>query len=134
MTGSAREVLMMVNAAFSRRDAPAMIALYAPDAVVADHREGGLGRWQGREELLAYYAGICDSARELREELELVEDRGDVLIADCLFTARLSDDGPAEEFSLGYGLVATIRDGLIQRIDLYADGAAAQAAPTPDTS
>ena len=125
---------MAVNAAFCRRDAGAMVALFAPDATVVDNREGGLGRWTGRDELLAYYAGICDSAQELREELEIVGDRGDVLIADCLFTARLSDDGPAAEFSLPYGLVVTVRDELIQRIDLYQDGAAAQAAATPATS
>jgi ketosteroid isomerase-like protein len=134
MTVEPRDVLMAVNAAFSRRDAAAMVALYAPDAVVADHREGGLGRWQGHDELLAYYAGICDTARELREELAVVGDQGDVLVADCLFTARLSDDGPAAEFSLGYGLVVTIRDGLVQQIDLYADAAAAQAAAMPETS
>jgi ketosteroid isomerase-like protein len=125
---------MTVNAAFSRRDAAAMVALYAPDAVVVDHRQGGLGRWQGHEELLAYYAGICDTARELREDLEVVADGGDVLIADCLFTARLSDDGSAEEFSLGYALAVTIRDGLVQRIDLYSDATAAQAAAMPETS
>jgi ketosteroid isomerase-like protein len=127
------EVLKAVNAAFCRQDAAAMVALFSDDAVVADHRQGGLGRWQGREELLAYYTGICEAARELRERLDVVEDRGDVIVADCLFTARLSEDGPAEEVSLGYGLVATIADGLIRRIDLYQDGAAAQAA-MPETS
>jgi ketosteroid isomerase-like protein len=121
------EVLKAVNAAFCRQDAAAMVALFSDDAIVADHRQGGLGRWQGRQELLAYYTGICEAARELREQLEVVEDRGDVIAAHCIFTARLSEDGPAAEVSLNYGLVATIADGLIQRIDLYQDGAAAQA-------
>src|SRR5947208_10834799 len=84
-----RDVLIAVNAAFSRRDAAAMVERFAPDAVVTDHRQGGLGSWRGHDELQAYYAGICDSARELREDMQIVSERGDVVIADCALTARL---------------------------------------------
>lgn len=130
-----RAVLLAVNAAFSRRDAPAMVALFAPGAKVTDHREGGLGSWQGHDELLAYYAGICDSARELREDLEVVAEHGDVVVADCVFNARLSEDGPPEEFVLSYGLVVVVRDGLVEQIGIHRDAAAAQAAAsTPETS
>ena len=130
-----RDVLLAVNAAFSRRDAPAMVALFAPDAVVTDHRQGGLGQWRGHDELLAYYAGICDSARRLREDLEIVSERGDVLIADCVFNARLSDEGDAEEFVLPYAISVVVRDGLIQELGVHQDVASAQAAPpTPETS
>jgi ketosteroid isomerase-like protein len=130
-----RDVLLAVNAAFSRRDAEAMVELFAPDAVVTDHRQGGLGSWQGRAELLAYYAGICDSARELREEMSIVAEHGDVLIADCMFNARLTEDGPAEEFTLPYALAVVVRDGVVQELGVYQDvSAAAEAARIPETS
>ena len=130
-----RDVLLAVNAAFSRRDAPAMVERFAPDATVTDHRQGGLGSWHGHDELLAYYAGICDSAKELHEEIEIVSEHGDVLIADCVFNARLTDDGTAEEFTLPYALVVVVRDELIQELGIHQDVAAAQAAaPTPETS
>ena len=130
-----REVLLEVNAAFGRRDARAMVERFAPDAVATDHREGGLGSWRGHEELLAYYAGICDSAHELREDIEIVSERGEVVVADCMFHARLTEDGPAEEFSLPYALVVVVRDGLIQELGVHHDAAAAaQAAPMPETS
>ena len=130
-----RDVLLAVNTAFSRRDAPAMVERFAPDAVVTDHRQGGMGSWRGRDELLAYYAGICDSAHEVREELEIVSERGEVLVADCTFHARLTEEGPAEEFSLPYALVVVVRDGLIQELGVHQDVAAAtQAASTPETS
>lgn len=130
-----REVLLEVNAAFGRRDAPAMVERFAPDAVATDHREGGLGRWRGHEELLAYYAGICDIAQELREDMDIVSERGDVVVADCTFHARLTDEGTADEFSLSYALVVVVRDGLIQELGVHQDlDAAAQAAPTPETS
>jgi ketosteroid isomerase-like protein len=131
-----RDVLLAVNAAFARRDAPAMIQRFAPDAVVTDHRQqGGLGRWRGRDELLAYYAGICDTAQELREDIEIVAEQGEVVVADCMFHARLTDDGSAEEFSLSYALVVVVRDDLIQELGVHQDVAAAsQAALTPETS
>jgi ketosteroid isomerase-like protein len=130
-----RDVLLAVNAAFSRRDAPAMVELFAPDAVVTDHRQGGLGQWRGHDELLAYYAGICDSARQLREDLEIVSERGDVLIADCVFNAQLSEEGGPDEFTLPYALSVVVRDGLIRELGVHQDVAAAtQAASTPETS
>jgi ketosteroid isomerase-like protein len=131
-----REVLLAVNAALCRRDAETMVEHFAPDAVVTDHRQGGgLGRWRGRQELLAYYAGICDTARAIREDLEIVSERGDVVIADGVFNAQLSEDGGPEEFTLSYALTAVVRDGLIHELGVHSDVAAAtQAAPTPETS
>jgi ketosteroid isomerase-like protein len=128
-------VLLAVNAAFSRRDAAGMVRRFAPDAVVTDHRQGGLGSWRGHDELLAYYAGICDSAKELREDMTILAEEGDVVIADCVFNARLSDEGGAEEFVLPYALVVVVRDDLIQELGVHQDAAAAQAAASaPETS
>ena len=130
-----RDVLLAVNAAFSQRDAPAMVERFAPDAVVTDHRQDGMGSWRGRDELLAYYAGICDSARQLREDIEIVYEQGDVVVADCVFNAQLSEEGGPDEFSLPYALSVVVRDGLIQELGVHQDVASAtQAAPTPETS
>jgi ketosteroid isomerase-like protein len=129
------DVVLAVNAAFSRRDAAAMVEHFATDAVVTDHRQGGLGSWSGHEELLAYYAGICDSAKELREDIEIVSERGELVVADCVFNARLTDEGPAEEFVLPYAITVIVRDGLITELGVHQDVAAAQAAVrTPETS
>jgi hypothetical protein len=57
------------------------------------------------------------------------------VVADCTFHARLTEDGPPEEFSLSYALVVVVRDGLIQELGVHQDADAAdQAAPTPETS
>ena len=130
-----RDVLLAVNAAFCRRDAAGMVERFSPAAVATDHRAGGMGSWRGHDELLAYYAGICESARELREDIEIVSEHGDVVVADCVFNARLSEHATVEEFVLPYALVAVVRDDLIQELGVYADAAAAQAAAsTPETS
>ena len=68
-----------------RRDPQAMVERFAPDAIVTDHR-GGLGSWRGRDELLAYYAGICDTALAIREDLEIVSERGAVVITTASST------------------------------------------------
>lgn len=112
-----------------------MVGRFAPDAVVTDHRQGGMGSWRGREELLAYYAGICDSAKQLREDITILSEEGDVVAADCVFNAQLSDAGGPEEFVLSYGLMVVVRDDLIQELGVHQDAAAAQAAAaTPETS
>jgi hypothetical protein len=131
-----RDVLLAVNAAFSRRDPQAMVERFAPDAIVTDHREdGGLGSWRGHDELLAYYAGICDIARDLREDLEIVSERGEVVVAAGELHAQLTEDGSPEEFSLSYGLVVVVRDDRIQELGVHQDAAAAtQAASMPETS
>jgi ketosteroid isomerase-like protein len=130
-----RDVLLAVNAAFSRRDAAGMVERFALDAVATDHRQGGMGSWRGHEELLAYYAGICDSAKELREDITIIAEHGDVVVADCVFHARLTDAGTADEFVLPYALVVVVRDGLIEELGVYQDAAAAQAAAAiPETS
>ena len=130
-----RDVLLEVNAAFGRRDARAMVEHFAPDAIATDHRPGGLGSWRGRDELFAYYDGICGAARRLREDLEIVSDRDGVLIADCTFRAQLTDDGGPDEFVLPYALTVVVRDELIQELGVHQDVAAAtQAAPMPETS
>ena len=131
-----RDVLLEVNAAFGRRDAPAMVERFAPDAIATDHRQGGLGSWRGRDELLAYYAGICDSARELREDIEIVSERGDVVVADCVFHAQLTEDGgPPRSSRCPTRSLVVVRDGLIQELGVHQDvDAATQAAPMPETS
>ena len=129
-----RDVLLEVNAAFGRRDAPAMVDRFAPDAIVTDHR-GGLGSWRGRDELLAYYDGICGAARQLREDLEIVSEDGGVLIAECTVHAQLSEDGGPDEFVLPYALRVVVGDELIRELGIHEDVAAAtQAAPMPETS
>ena len=111
-----------------------MVERFAPDAIVTDHR-GGLGSWRGRDELLAYYAGICDTALAIREDLEIVSEHGEVVIADAVFNAQLSEEGGPDEFSLSYALAAVVSDGLIQELGVHEDVAAAsQAAPMPETS
>jgi ketosteroid isomerase-like protein len=128
-----RDVLLEVNAAFSRRDAPAMVERFAPDAVATDHRQGGLGTWRGRDELLAYYGGICGATVQLREDLEIVAEHGDLVVAEGVFTAQLTEEGSADEFTLSYAIVATVRDDLIQELGVYQDVAAATQA-VPETS
>lgn len=112
-----------------------MVERFAPDAVVTDHRQGGMGSWRGHDELLAYYAGICDSAKALREDITILAEEGEVVVADCVFNAQLSDAGGPEEFVLPYSLMVVVRDDLVQELGVYQDAQAAQAAAAmPETS
>ena len=111
------------SAAFSARDVDGMLACYAPDAVVRDLRHGGLlGNFTGHDELRTYYLGIFHMAAWLREDLEILAVGGDVVVADCELHGRLATDQDGREMTAPYGLLMTIRDGLIHRLDIYGDG------------
>ena len=108
------------SAAFSARDVDGLLAHYAPDAEVIDRRRVGFGTFHGHAELRPYYQGIFESAAEMSETLEVLAAGGDVVVAHCELRGRLAQTGlPA---GAEYGLVLTVRDGLIQRLEICEDG------------
>jgi ketosteroid isomerase-like protein len=113
------------SAAFSARDVDAMLTHYAPDAVVADRRRVSMGTFRGHEELRPYYASIVGSAAELRERLDVLAEGGGVVVAACELSGYLAGDPVGRRVTVDYGLVVTLRDGLIRRLDVCDDGEAA---------
>jgi ketosteroid isomerase-like protein len=116
------EVVLANNAAFNDRDVEAMLALYAPDAVVEDVRQMGLGRFDGHAELRPYYASIFSAVDALNEDITILAERDGVVVAHCQTWARLPSDRTGAGITTPYGLVVTVRDGLIARLEVYGDG------------
>src|SRR4051794_29456234 len=110
------------SAAFSDRDVDTMLGYYAPDAVVADMRQYGLGTFTGHAELRPYYLSIFHSVDAMREQLEVLAARGGVVVTHCELWARLPSDRTGAGVNAPYGMVLTLRDGLIARLEVYADG------------
>jgi ketosteroid isomerase-like protein len=123
-----RDIVKANNEAFSRRDPDAMLELYAPDAVVIDRRSVGWGEFRGHDALHAYYQGLFDNADELHEDLEVVSEDGDVLVASCRLTAKLKGQPEAGPVEFGYALRIWMAGGLIAAMDIYEDAEAAGAA------
>ena len=122
------EVVKSNSAAFSRMDLDAMMELYAPDAEVVDCRRVSLGTFRGHDELRPYYLSIFHSASELHEELRVLAYRDGVVVTDCELRGRLADAPvTAPEVVVPYGLIIHMRDGKIQRLELYENGADALA-------
>ena len=113
--------------AFSRRDVVAMLEFFAPDAVVRDRRAVGWGDILGRDAIRAYYEGLFDNVEEIDEDLAVVSDAGDVVVASCHTTARLAGQPEAAIVTFDYALKVTLVDGLIKALDIYDDAAAAKA-------
>jgi ketosteroid isomerase-like protein len=113
--------------AFSRRDVDAMLELHAPDAAAIDRRPVGWGEFRGHDALRSYYEGLFDNASELDEQLEIVSEDGDVVVAACVLTARLVDPPDAAPVSFGYALRITLADGLITTVEIFEDAPAATA-------
>jgi ketosteroid isomerase-like protein len=128
MTGSNVEVVRANSEAFSRLDADAMLEFYAPDAIVNDRRQVGWGEFRGHEALRSYYQGLFDNASQMHEDLEVVSEDGDVVIASCHLRAHLIGQPDGPEVTFDYALRVTFAGGLIAVIDIYEDAAAATAA------
>jgi ketosteroid isomerase-like protein len=116
------------NVAFSERDVEAMLACYAPDAVVTDRRVHGLGTFNGHAELRPYYLSIFHSVDAMREHLDILAATDGVVVAHAELWARLPSDRTGAGVTMPYGMVITLRDGLIARLEVYADGEEALAA------
>src|SRR3954464_6430086 len=127
------------SAAFSDRDIDTMLTYYAPDAVVADQRRHGLGTLTGHAEprrpglgtctgpaeLRPYYLSIFHAVDAMREQLEVLAARDGVVVCHCELWARLPSDPRGAGFNAPYGMVLTLRDGRIARLEVYEDGASA---------
>ena len=128
MVRSNTEIIHANSEAFSNQDVAGMLELYAPDAVVVDRRQVGWGEFRGHEALRSYYQGLFDNADEIREELEIVSEDGDTVIASCSLTAQLTGQPIGSgEVHFEYALRIVLGDGLIQAIDIHEDTEAAAA-------
>ena len=119
------DVILAVNAALNQRDVDGMLAHYAPDAIVSDHRAVPFGDFAGHAQLRDLYSGIVSLAAEFTERLEFLAIDGDTIVAHCDVSARLADDPTGRLVGAEYGYVATIRDDRVQGLELYDDGQAA---------
>ena len=128
MTAEAAEVVRANNAAFCARDVDRMLALHAPDAVVEDRRPTGFGTFRGHGEVRAHYLGIFDNADALDEDLRVIAERDGVVVADCTLWAHLAADESSDGVTMSYGLLYTVRDGSIVRLEIHGDGREALAA------
>ena len=122
------EVVRANSEAFSRRDADAMLEFYAPDAVVVDRRQVGWGEFRGHDALRSYYQGLFDNAAELHEDLEVVSENGNVVVASCHLRGRLVGQPDGPEVTFDYAIRVTLENGLIAGLDIYEDAESASGA------
>ena len=125
------DVIRANSRAFSRRDVDAMLELYAADAVVTDRRPVGWGEFRGHDDLRSYYQGIFDNADELREDLEIVAEDGDLVVAWCELHARIAGQPEAGVITFRYALRIRLADGVIAAMDIHDDADTAVRAAGP---
>jgi ketosteroid isomerase-like protein len=125
--GSNVDVVVANSRAFSRRDVDAMLELYAPDAVVTDRRPVGWGEFRGRAALRSYYQGLFDNVAAVHEDLEVVADDGDVIVAACVLRAEIAGQPDAGAVEFRYALRIELAGGLIAAMEIFDDAEAARA-------
>ena len=127
MSSANTDVVLANSEAFSRRDADAMLELYAPDAVVTDRRQIGWGEFRGHDALRSYYQGLFDNVAVLHEDLTVVSESGDTIVASCRLGAQLVDGPAGDEVAFEYALRIRLVGGLIASMEIYEDVQAAAA-------
>lgn len=117
------------SAAFSRRDVDGMLEFYAPDAVVRDRRSVGWGEFRGHDAVQSYYQGLFDNADQLDEDVTIVSDEDDLVIASCRLTAHLAGQPDVPPLEFEYALRIAFADGAIESMEIYEDADAAAGGP-----
>ena len=133
MSRTNAEVVRANSAAFSRRDVNGMLEFYASDSVMVDRRAVGWGEFSGHDAMRSHYLGIFDNVDELHEDLEIVFDEDDVIIASCRVTAHLAGQADAPPMHFEYALRFAFAAGVIKSMEIYED-TALQAALCPPRS
>jgi ketosteroid isomerase-like protein len=80
------------------------------------------GDLDGHDQLRALYSSIVGSASEFTETVTILAATDEVAVAACEVQARLVDDATGRIVGAEYGYIATVRDGLIARLELFDDG------------
>ena len=125
MARSDVDVVLQSNAALNRRDVEGMLAVYASDATMVDHRQVAFGTFTGHAELRELYGSLVGSASEFHESVRVLAASRGVVVAACEVTARLAADPTGPQIGAEYGFVVAVRDERIARIELFDDGPAA---------
>jgi ketosteroid isomerase-like protein len=113
------EIVRRTYEAFDRGDLEAILDDVHPDVVSWAHPRGGEGRYEGREGVLRFIADWIESFEEFSLVAEEFRDAGDKVLVRTLQRGRGRGSGvPVEEH---FWLVHHLRDGKIDRIDLYGD-------------
>ena len=102
MPAANADVVRANTEAFSRRDVETMLDLFAPDAVVRDRRTVGWGDFHGRDAIRAYYEGLFDNADKIYEDLAVVSEQADAVVASCRVTAHLVGQAEADVVTFDY--------------------------------
>src|SRR5947208_470655 len=129
MPAANADVVRANSEAFSRRDVETMLDLFAPDAVVRDRRTVGWGDFHGRDAIRAYYEGLFDNADKIYEDLAVVSEQADAVVASCRVTAHLVGHAEADVVTLDYALEVTVAGGLIDALEIYENAAHGAGSP-----
>ena len=79
------------------------------------------------DSIRAYYEGLFDNADQIYEDLAVVSEQGDAVVASCRVTAHLAGQAKADVVTFDYALKVTVARGLIEALEIYEDAAAAGA-------
>ena len=117
--GASEAYVLGRTADFARADAArdwaAVSALFAPDAVVTDHRAIGQG-WSIREDFVVSSRAVVDLVPDVVHVIRQIEVRGSVILtnAEAFGATREGND-----YAWSYRMVAAWVGGRISRFDLF---------------
>lgn len=109
------EVWKAYQAAIARRDWDAVAECIAEDAAIEDRRPLGLGRLEGRDQIIAYLQGMVELVTDSHPEVTRILHEG-----ECSFAAEIAIRGTG--FEITYALVGEIADDRLKSAVFYEPG------------
>jgi ketosteroid isomerase-like protein len=125
-TPDLEELVRRVNEDFNRGDFDAALATFTPDAVW-DASPMGAGVVEGREAIRGDFEVWIGAYEEWEQSIEELRDLGNG-VGLAVYLQRGRPVGSSEFVELRYAVVGTWRDGLVERVIVYADVDQARAA------
>ena len=115
------DAVLAISGAFKQRDVERMLELFAPDAVVVDHRWEEPLAVVGRDALRDFYRAMFEKTDALDEQIEILHREPGRIVARSIFWGRATPDLGSGEYNMEYILAIELEDGAIRRLETYLD-------------
>jgi len=125
-TSAPPEIMRQGFEALNRRDFDTAASLWAPDGVW-DFSAWGIGTFEGRPAIRRFLEDWLTSYEEYRAERDKTLDLGHGVVF-VAYRERARPAGSRAHLEWTRGLIALLRDGLVERMTMYADLDEARAA------
>jgi ketosteroid isomerase-like protein len=117
VSGEALAFLREITARYARRDVEALLEMVTEDIVFDDHRPLGNGETRGHQQVTAFLGTTFEVLPDFKIEVLVLANEADTYLARDTYAGHAAEGGG--EALMQWWVVDTLRDGRLEREDIY---------------